>query len=403
MEWNPDILLASSSTATDETKQKPIVTITQSSSEEIRMLAPNITIEYRGPVPTFSTPLQPPVNQQTPQFSLRILPTHPSSQDFDWLEMTDTVSDTIRNTPLGALLKDPNIINNQGSNLTKTLYALKGVAQDFKDLRVKSGYTEEEVGYNLSLVYGTEFSGNVVHQFEQLLLPLSSFLSARTVMLKWMESLRPPRTNYASSRRRRRKRSSSDSEDHQIRRHRKRTKIDLASKQRLESAYRENSKPSGPMMLDLARQIGFDRDVVRVWFANRRQKQKRQRAPLGLDRGGGGGGFKEQEQMSPEIFIDDLYDTFRDNDNPEEFDDQISDFDENLNQPEETRSVSVIVATSPRSSLASPQPSPASVAPGTPAEPSLMTPLVEERVSEAETLPGTSPDEWDPVLYSLLK
>ena len=135
MEWNPDTLLASSSTATDETKQKPIVTITQSSSEEIRMLAPNITIEYRGPVPTFSTPLQPPVrkfaktaspsvlpnpmillldvqpmshskvNQQTPQFSLRILPTHPLSQDFDWLEMTDTVSDTIRNTPLGALLK----------------------------------------------------------------------------------------------------------------------------------------------------------------------------------------------------------------------------------------------------------------------------------------------------------
>ena len=68
--------------------------------------------------------------------------------------------------------------------------------------------------------------------------------------------------------------------------------------------------------------------------------------------------------MSPEIFIDDLYDTFRDNDNPEEFDDQISDFDENLNQPEETRSVPVIVANSPQSSLASPQPSPASLAPG---------------------------------------
>ena len=110
------------------------------------------------------------------------------------------------------------------------------------------GYTEEEVGYNLSLVYGTEFSGSVVQQvwrvtnfhlneimseilkFEQLLLPLSSFLSARTVMLKWMESVRPPRTNHASSRRRRRKRSSSDSEDHHIRRHRKRTKIDLVKK-----------------------------------------------------------------------------------------------------------------------------------------------------------------------------
>ena len=99
------------------------------------------------------------VSQQTPQFSLRILPTHPSSQDFDWLEMTDTVSETIRSTPLGKLLKvrlkilwvitfhqDPNIINNQGSNLTKTLYALKGVAQDFRDLRVKSGEVEGVVG-----------------------------------------------------------------------------------------------------------------------------------------------------------------------------------------------------------------------------------------------------------------
>ena len=40
------------------------------------------------------------------------------------------------------------------------------------------------------------------------------------------------------------------------------TPLVQASKQRLESAYRENSKPSGPMMLELARQIGFDRDVV---------------------------------------------------------------------------------------------------------------------------------------------
>ena len=80
--------------------------------------------------------------------------------------------------------------------------------------------------------------------------------------------------------------------------------------------------------------------------------------------------------MSPEIFIDDLYDTFRDNDNPEEFDDQISDFDENLNQPEETRSVSVIVEN-PRFIT---RPS------GTPVDQSLMTPLVEERVTAAETM-----------------
>ena len=122
LEWNTEALISSSSSIkiTEENVLKPIVTISQSASKEMSMLAPNITIEYRGPVPTFNTPLQPPVRQlfhlsvtqyvakvtqQTPQFSLRILPTHPSSQDFDWLEMTDTVSDTIRNTPLGELLK----------------------------------------------------------------------------------------------------------------------------------------------------------------------------------------------------------------------------------------------------------------------------------------------------------
>ena len=29
------------------------------------------------------------------------------------------------------------------------------------------GYTEEEVGYNLSLVYGPEYSGTIVHQVRQ--------------------------------------------------------------------------------------------------------------------------------------------------------------------------------------------------------------------------------------------
>ena len=122
MDLSTGTLLASSSSkaAVEGDLQNPIVTISQR-IEAMSMLAPNITIEYRGPVPTFSTPFQPPVRinvlqnesqyvnaqveQHTPQFSVRILPTHPSSQDFDWLEMTDTVSDTVRNTPLGDLLK----------------------------------------------------------------------------------------------------------------------------------------------------------------------------------------------------------------------------------------------------------------------------------------------------------
>ena len=35
----------------------------------------------------------------------------------------------------------------------------------------RPGYTEEEVGYNLSLVYGPEFSGSVVHQVRNIMAP----------------------------------------------------------------------------------------------------------------------------------------------------------------------------------------------------------------------------------------
>ena len=43
------------------------------------------------------------------------------------------------------------------------------------------------------------------------------------------------------------------------------------------------------------------------------------------------------------------------------------------------------------------------VLPGTPGEPSLMTPLVEERTSsETDTQPPPT-DDWEPLLFNLLK
>ena len=62
MDLSTGTLLASSSSkaAVEADLQNPIVTISQR-IEAMSMLAPNITIEYRGPVPTFSAPFQPPV------------------------------------------------------------------------------------------------------------------------------------------------------------------------------------------------------------------------------------------------------------------------------------------------------------------------------------------------------
>merc|ERR1712179_697571 len=103
-------------------------------------------------------------------------------------------------------------------------------------------------------------------------------------MEKWITSVRPNDVvaqcpdwdlPIEIARDRRRKRSSSDSDDRERRRLRKRTKIDQESKRLLEASYQADHKPSGSSLLALARKIHLDRDVVRVWFANRRQKAKR--------------------------------------------------------------------------------------------------------------------------------
>merc|ERR1711915_540371 len=107
------------------------------------------------------------------------------------MESSDSLSSVIQNSPVAALLRNPEIVNNQTNSLTKALYAMKGFTQDFKDLRVKSLYSEEDVSRALSLVYGEEFSTKLVCDFEQLLLPLKTFLRIRPIMEKWITSVRP--------------------------------------------------------------------------------------------------------------------------------------------------------------------------------------------------------------------
>ena len=72
---------------------------------------PNVTIEYHQlprHLPSFPSPLHRtsslPVSQQTPNYTLSLLPSHPPSH-FDWLDTTDTISYKTKQTPVGDLLK----------------------------------------------------------------------------------------------------------------------------------------------------------------------------------------------------------------------------------------------------------------------------------------------------------
>jgi len=69
------------------------------------------------------------------------------------------------------------------------------------------------------------------------------------------------------------------------RKRKKRTSIETTIKGELEAHFSRQSKPSAADIALIAESLSLEREVVRVWFCNRRQKEKRMTAPVGAPPG----------------------------------------------------------------------------------------------------------------------
>uniref|UniRef100_A0A182SMX8 Homeobox domain-containing protein n=1 Tax=Anopheles maculatus TaxID=74869 RepID=A0A182SMX8_9DIPT len=67
------------------------------------------------------------------------------------------------------------------------------------------------------------------------------------------------------------------------RRRKKRTSIETSVRVALEKAFLVNCKPTSEEISTLADNLCMEKEVVRVWFCNRRQKEKRINPPNGMD------------------------------------------------------------------------------------------------------------------------
>jgi len=65
------------------------------------------------------------------------------------------------------------------------------------------------------------------------------------------------------------------------RKRKKRTSIETTIKGELEAHFSRQSKPTAADIALIAESLTLEREVVRVWFCNRRQKEKRMTAPVG--------------------------------------------------------------------------------------------------------------------------
>ncbi|XP_034243096.1 protein nubbin-like [Thrips palmi] len=164
------------------------------------------------------------------------------------------------------------------------LEELEQFAKAFKQRRIKLGFTQGDVGLAMGKLYGNDFSQTTISRFEALNLSFKNMCKLKPLLQKWLEDADNSFSNPNSL-------SSPLTTPEAIgRRRKKRTSIETSTRVALERGFMANPKPSSDEISMLADNLGMEKEVVRVWFCNRRQKEKRINPPPNSALGGGGGG-----------------------------------------------------------------------------------------------------------------
>ncbi|XP_075765665.1 pituitary-specific positive transcription factor 1 isoform X1 [Pelodiscus sinensis] len=145
---------------------------------------------------------------------------------------------------------------------------LEKFANEFKLRRIKLGYTQTNVGEALAAVHGSEFSQTTICRFENLQLSFKNACKLKLILSKWLEEAEQIGALY------------NEKVGVNERKRKRRTTISIAAKEALERNFGEQSKPSSQEIMRLAEGLNLEKEVVRVWFCNRRQREKRVKTSL---------------------------------------------------------------------------------------------------------------------------
>lgn len=147
---------------------------------------------------------------------------------------------------------------------------LEAFAKQFKQRRIKLGFTQADVGLALGTLYGNVFSQTTICRFEALQLSFKNMCKLKPLLQKWLEEADSTTGSPTSI----------DKIAAQGRKRKKRTSIEVSVKGALEQHFHKQPKPSAQEIASLADSLQLEKEVVRVWFCNRRQKEKRMTPPM---------------------------------------------------------------------------------------------------------------------------
>ncbi|XP_077149857.1 POU domain, class 2, transcription factor 1 isoform X2 [Ranitomeya variabilis] len=192
-----------------------------------------------------------------------------------------TPTRTIAATPVQHLPQSqttPKRIDTPSLEEPSDLEELEQFAKTFKQRRIKLGFTQGDVGLAMGKLYGNDFSQTTISRFEALNLSFKNMCKLKPLLEKWLNDAENITTDSALS-----SPNVMNSPGHGIeglnRRRKKRTSIETNIRVALEKSFLENQKPTSEEITMIADQLHMEKEVIRVWFCNRRQKEKRINPP----------------------------------------------------------------------------------------------------------------------------
>ncbi|XP_059198279.1 POU domain, class 2, transcription factor 1b [Centropristis striata] len=224
---------------------------------------------------------------QLPQSQANLLQTQPS---ITLAPQPATPTRTTAATPIQALPHSqtpPKRLDTPTLEEPSDLEELEQFAKTFKQRRIKLGFTQGDVGLAMGKLYGNDFSQTTISRFEALNLSFKNMCKLKPLLEKWLNDAENLTSDQALS-----SPSALGSPGMGIeginRRRKKRTSIETNIRVALEKSFLEqNQKPTSEEITMIADQLNMEKEVIRVWFCNRRQKEKRINPPSSGNSGGG--------------------------------------------------------------------------------------------------------------------
>ncbi|XP_070694094.1 POU domain, class 2, transcription factor 1b isoform X1 [Pempheris klunzingeri] len=224
---------------------------------------------------------------QLPQSQANLLPTQPS---ITLATQPATPTRTTASTPIQSLPHNqipPKRLDTPTLEEPSDLEELEQFAKTFKQRRIKLGFTQGDVGLAMGKLYGNDFSQTTISRFEALNLSFKNMCKLKPLLEKWLNDAENLTSDQALS-----SPSALGSPGMGIeginRRRKKRTSIETNIRVALEKSFLEqNQKPTSEEITMIADQLNMEKEVIRVWFCNRRQKEKRINPPSSGNSGGG--------------------------------------------------------------------------------------------------------------------